>query len=302
METAHSIPDLSRKTGLISSLFRWPEREEDWQAYRLSEEQIGFYHEHGYLSGIKLLDHAQVEALRAELDELIRPGLAGKELFHEYHSNESSDPDAVLFHALGHWRITPGFHDVLWNPAFVMAASQLLGGSVRFWHDQLFYKPARHGGVVAWHQDYSYWTRTRPMEHLTCWTALDDTDEENGCLQYVPGSHRWNLLDMPELAGDMNGIFRFLDQRQAAEFKPLPVPLQKGYATFHHPLLVHGSYQNRSERPRRAFVINVFKDGVLSDTDEPLLNGVPPVPKGQKMEGQFFPLLSGNEDAAMQGK
>ena len=55
------------------------------------------------------------------------------------------------------------------------AASQLLGGAVRFWHDQLFCKPAKHGGVVAWHQDYSYWTRTKPMAHLTCWIGLDDS-------------------------------------------------------------------------------------------------------------------------------
>ena len=55
---------------------------------------------------------------------------------------QSPDPDKVLFHALGAWRIKPGFHDLIWNPAVTMAASQLLGGSVRFWHDQLFCKPA----------------------------------------------------------------------------------------------------------------------------------------------------------------
>ena len=54
--------------------------------------------------------------------------------------------------------------------------------------------------------------------------------------------------------------------------------------------MVHGSYQNRS-RPRRGLVINVFRDGVISDSDKPLLKGVPPVPKGEKMDGKFFPLL-----------
>jgi ectoine hydroxylase-related dioxygenase (phytanoyl-CoA dioxygenase family) len=172
-----------------------------------------------------------------------------------------------------------------------MAASQLLGGSVRFWHDQLFYKPAKHGGVVAWHQDYSYWTRTTPMAHLTCWTGLDDADTQNGCMYYIPGSHKWNLLDMPELAGDMNGIQRFLSAEQKAQFKPVPVEMKKGYGSFHHPLLVHGSYENKTDRPRRAFVINVFKDGVISNTNDVLLSGVPPVAKGSKMEGDFFPLL-----------
>jgi hypothetical protein len=65
------------------------------------------------------------------------------------------------------------------------------------------------------------------MEHLTCWVGLDDTDEENGCLHLVPGSHRWPLLHMPELGGDMNGIFRFLTPEQQEAFKPVPIRLPK---------------------------------------------------------------------------
>jgi hypothetical protein len=55
--------------------------------------------------------------------------------------------------------------------------------------------------------------------------------------------------------------------------------------------MVHGSFENRSERSRRGAVINVFRDGVKSASDEPLLEGVPPIPAGQKIDGQFFPLL-----------
>jgi ectoine hydroxylase-related dioxygenase (phytanoyl-CoA dioxygenase family) len=212
-------------------------------------------------------------------------------LFHEYHSNESKDPDAVLFHALGAWRTAPGFHDVLWSPGFLAPASQLLGGPVRFWHDQLFCKPAHHGGVVAWHQDYSYWTRTEPMSHLTCWIALDDSDRDNGCLYYIPGSHRWKLLPMTGLTGNMDEIMTVLSPEQQQAFQPVPIELKRGQCTFHHPLMVHGSYANRSERPRRATLINAFRDGVHSASDEELLAGVPPIPKGHKMEGQFFPLL-----------
>jgi ectoine hydroxylase-related dioxygenase (phytanoyl-CoA dioxygenase family) len=284
--------DLSKKHQLISSLFQWPADEEEWEQYKLSKQQLEQFEELGYLSGIKMLDEEQVEELNKELTEIADPKHPAHELFYEFHSNESSDPDAVLFHALGAWRIAPGFHDVIWNPAFVIAASQLLGNRpIRFWHDQLFCKPALHGGVVAWHQDYSYWTRTVPLQHLTCWVALDDATTENGCLYYIPKSHRWGLLQKPDLAGDMEGLMKFLDAGQKAEFRPIPIELKKGYATFHHPLMVHGSHANKSSRSRRAFVLNVFADGTLSNTDEVLLTGVPPVPKGKKMEGQFFPLI-----------
>jgi ectoine hydroxylase-related dioxygenase (phytanoyl-CoA dioxygenase family) len=285
--------DLSLYHQPLSETFSKPITSETWIKCKLSDEQIAFFIENGYLANVKLLDEAQVDQLREELDEIKDPTHPKHDLFYEFHSNESANPDAVLFHSLGHWRITPGFHDVLWNPAFVIAASQLLGNKpVRFWHDQLFWKPAKHGGVVAWHQDYSYWTRTKPMQHLTCWVALDDVSKENGCIYYIPKSHKWGLLDKPELAGDMEGINAFLTPQQKEEFKnKVPVEMKEGYATFHHPLTVHGSYENTSPRPRRAFVLNVFADETRSDTDGELLQGVPIINKGKKMEGQFFPLL-----------
>jgi len=165
--------DLSRYHRPISTLFNAAVTTEEWDRYRLTDDQINFFHTNGYLAGIRLLNDEQVEALRAELAELMDPKHPANDLFYEFHSNESTDPATALFHALGAWRIAPGFHDLLWNPAFLLPASQLLNGKVRFWHDQLFCKPAHQGGVVAWHQDYSYWTRTRPMAHLSCWIGLD---------------------------------------------------------------------------------------------------------------------------------
>lgn len=285
------VEDLSRYHHPIGNLFRLPGTREEWQQYRLSEEQIAFFHENGYLPGIRILTDEQVEQLRQELEGLMDPSHPGHHLFYEYHSNESKDPNTVLFHALGAWRIAPGFHDILWHPAFTVPASQLLGGAVRFWHDQLFCKPPKQGGVVAWHQDYSYWTRTQPEAHLTCWIGLDDATEENGALMYIPGSHRWNLLPITGLAGDMEAIMSVLTEEQKAQFKPVTVELKAGECSFHHSMVVHGSGVNRSERPRRATVINVFRDGVKSASNEPLLEGVPVIPAGEKMGGQFFPLL-----------
>ena len=295
-----AIKDLAEYHELVSDLFKQPKSREEWDQYRLTDEQVAHFHEFGYLAGIKLLEDDQIEVLRQQLTEVMDPRHPAHDLFYEFHSNESEDSDSVLFHSLGQWRIASGFHDILWNPAFVMAAHQLLENKpVRFWHDQLFYKPARHGGVVAWHQDYSYWTRTIAMQHLTCWTGLDDATIENGCLHYVPKSHKWGLLDAPSLAGDMNGLMKYLTEEQKKEFKPVAIEMKKGYGAFHHPLLVHGSYENKSERSRRAFVINVFADGTVSNTDDELLSGVPIIPKGHKMQGKFFPILYNPKESVL---
>src|ERR1041385_8363925 len=285
------IRDLSQAHQPLTNLFP-PISAPDIERYRLTKDQIDFFHNNGYLAGIRLLSDDQIALLREQLTQLVDPAHPLHDLFYEYHSNESSDPATTLFHALGAWRIAPAFHDLLWHPAFLIPASQLLGGAVRFWHDQLFCKPAHHGGVVAWHQDYSYWTRTQPLAHLTCWIGLDDSTRENGCLQYISGSHRWPDLPITGLAGDMNAIDAVLNEEQRREFQcPVAIELKKGEAAFHHPRLVHGSFANHSDHSRRATVINVMKDGVRSATNEPLLHGFPAIPSGEKVEGQFFPLL-----------
>ena len=287
--------DLTTQHTPITDLFTQPTSPEEWARFQLLEEQIRHFQEHGFVSGVRLLDGAQIDALRDELSEMVDPKHDGHELFYEYHSNESDNPDSILFHALGAWRVRKTFHDILWNPAFLMTAYQLLGKSFRLFHDQLFSKPAQHGGVVAWHQDFSYWTWTQPMAHLTCWIGLDDATEENGCLHYIPGSHRWGLLKKTGLAGDMASVRQVLSPQQIADFdRKCPVVLKKGEATFHHPLMMHGSYANRSNQQRRATVINVLADGVMSNfegEDSPGTTNFPMLPKGQKMKGDFYPVL-----------
>ena len=284
--------DLSQFHQPIGDLFVSSATAREREKWKLSEEQIAFFHEHGYVAGPKILTDQQLDQLRKELETLTEPGHPGSEFWYEYNSNESPDPSRILFHALGAWRVAPAFHDVLWNAAFTTSASQLLGGAVRFWHDQLFCKPAMHGGVVAWHQDYSYWTRTKPMAHLTCWIGLDDSTIDNGCVHYVPGSHRWDLLPITGLAGDMDAIQNVLNAEQWQQFnRHVPVELKAGECVFHHPLTIHGSFENRTPNPRRAVVINVVLDGVRSESNEALLAGIPVIPSGQPLGGQFFPML-----------
>src|SRR5438477_9915032 len=105
--------DLSSFHRPISDLFDAPRTPAGWKQYRLTDDQVQFFHANGYLAGIRVLNDVQVEALRAELTQLIDPNHPGHHLFYEFHSNESTDPSTILLHALGAWRISPGFHDLL---------------------------------------------------------------------------------------------------------------------------------------------------------------------------------------------
>lgn len=299
-----SDADLSRRHGMIGDLFPDPAAS---RGHELSPAQLRQFADQGFVTGVKVLDDRQVDALLAELQPWMQPDHPKRNLWYEYRANASVDPSRSMLHASGAWRLSPAFHDLLWHPAITVPARQLLGGGVRFMQDQLFCKPPSAGGVVAWHQDYSYWTFAQPMAHVTCWIALDDVSTENGCLCYVPGSHRWGLLPITGLTGEMKAIETVLSPEQAAAFNPVPVELKRGEASFHHPLLVHGSHDNTSPRPRRATVLNLMRDGTRAAADEPETDGLPsfmtrpteetvfyPVngrPEGRVLDGRFFPLL-----------
>ena len=79
--------------------------------------------------------------------------------------------------------------------------------------------------------------------------------------------------------------------------------MKAGYASFHHPVLMHGSFENRSLAQRRATVINVFGDGVVSNLDfvseiAPGTKNYPSIPVGHKMEGTYYPLLFNPEETS----
>lgn len=321
------VPDLSMISKPIESLFgSLPTDADSYMCHRLTDEQIEFYKKNGYLTQVRVLTDEQCDRLLEEykrfllwndtdisegngLNDAHRLDLPGRHLLHEYHSNQTKDPENVLTHMLGHWRVTPLFHDLIFLPNVTVPTSQLLAAfhssekpliPVQFWHDQLFAKPPFHGGPVAWHQDYSYWTRTEPMQHLTVHIALDDQTEENGTIQFIPGSHRWHRerdgkqVPLPVTDfdfKDMDSIKTILTEEEKQQFKPVPGLMKKGYASFHHPLMVHGSYGNRTAKARRSAVLNYFAEGTRSNTDEALLLGVPVVPRGQLVQGQFFPVV-----------
>lgn len=295
-----------------------PCQSSDLLQYSLSSEQQQKYLRDGYIADVPVLSTDQCDLLLRDYEIFMRYPKEvhpGHGYFHEFHHNQSGDSNNVLLHALGHWRITPHFHDLIYTPAITIPAAQLIRGDspiskderayehdgntysgVRFWHDQLFAKPALVGGNVAWHQDYSYWIRTTPMQHLTVHIALDDQTVENGAIAYIPCSHRWHRNGMPlpitdQNFGCMDSIKQILTPEEIAEFKPKVVTLKKGHAAIHHPFSVHGSYANRSPLPRRACVLNYFANGTRSNTTEPLLHGLPVFSPGSQLVGRFFPLV-----------
>ena len=112
-------------------------------------------------------------------------------------------------------------------------------------------KPPRRGHETPWHQDESYWEPDLSYTAVGAWMPLEGATVESGCLHFVPGSHRGDLLPHRHINDDPSVHGLFTDQADTST--AVPVPLAPGGATFHHPRTLHYAGPNTTDRPRRAY-------------------------------------------------
>jgi ectoine hydroxylase-related dioxygenase (phytanoyl-CoA dioxygenase family) len=147
----------------------------------------------------------------------------------------------------------PFFRSVAASPHILDMAAQLIGNPrhIMLYSDQVFLKPAVCGSAKPLHQDNSYFRVTPHDFGVTCWIAVDDATIENGCLRYIPASHKLGLLrhkslDDTHLTPEADNIG-----------EEIPVPIPAGSAIFHHLLALHSSAPNTSAKSRRAWALHL---------------------------------------------
>jgi hypothetical protein len=132
-------------------------------------------------------------------------------------------------------------------------AKSLLPGAELVWEFAIM-KPPRSGAATPWHQDEASFTVGTPYRTaVSCWIALQDVGEAQGCMMYVPGSHRGPLLDHASFGGDKRA-------HALAAVAPdisgaVAVPLSAGDAVLHHSRTLHGAGPNTAMVPRRALTL-----------------------------------------------
>ena len=114
-------------------------------------------------------------------------------------------------------------------------------------------KPALVGEALPWHQDEAYWDPAMIYRALGCWLPLDDATIENGCMSYIPGSHRSEVLPHRHVGDDPRVHALFTSPASADIERAVPVPVPAGGAVFHHSRTLHASGPNRTDKARRAY-------------------------------------------------
>lgn len=166
--------------------------------------------------------------------------------------------DRVFTQRVNLWQTHPEVRALVHDPRLGKLASELADApAVRFWADQALVKePYAH--PTAFHLDLPYWPFTVPNA-LSIWIALDDATLTNGCLYYVPGSHRPGRTESVMIGPHIGALFDVYPEW--ADRRPVPVPIPAGSAVCHNALTAHGAGANMTPDVRRAMVCIYMPDG-----------------------------------------
>jgi phytanoyl-CoA hydroxylase len=227
----------------------------------LSQKQLDSYRENGFIVIDNFFDANELEKWRTVTQTAVNERLAGTRGWSALNNQEKADDfyANVFIQCVRLADSSEPMRDLIYDPRIGKLACELEGiDGVRVWHDQALFKPA-FGNPTGYHLDNPYWSFS--SHHATSiWLALDDATLENGCMWYLPGTHK--LADPTKNSGigvNLGDLFKFYpDWKKIA---PMPAPAKAGSAVFHNGLVAHGAGANMTNRPRRAMTCGFMPDG-----------------------------------------
>jgi non-haem Fe2+, alpha-ketoglutarate-dependent halogenase len=234
----------------------------------LSPAQVESYARDGFLSPVAALTREQAAQYRQKLEgfeETVGGPLTSDATDARYRSRT---------HILLAW-----VHTLTRHPAILDAVEALIGPNILVYTSTWFIKEPESPAIAAWHQDATYFG-LRPYEHVTAWLALTDATAENGCMEFLPGSHRKGQL--PHRAGVVAASVNRAGQAVVGAIDDAPAvhaPLRAGEFSLHHTLCLHRSQPNRSGERRIGLAISYVPThvqhlGVKHKTPALLVRGV----------------------------
>jgi len=196
----------------------------------LTPSQVDFYNREGYLFPLNLFSPREAEQNRAYFNGL----LAQSEGRNAYALNCYQTRCA-------------GIYDLCMAERILDVVEDIVGPNIICWATHYFCKMPHDEKRVPWHQDASYW-KLSPARTVTVWLAIDDADEENAAMRFIPRTHdmgplRWRAAEGPAV----------LDQEivdVASLGEPVSDILKAGQISLHADMLAHGSEPNASDRRR----------------------------------------------------
>jgi len=209
----------------------------------LTASQIEHFNRHGFIAPLDVFDAGRAQANAGYFDSLLR-----------------QIPDAGGYSINCYQARCKGIWDLCTEPRILDCVQDLIGPDIVCWASHFFCKLPGDTRRVPWHQDASYWKLT-PARTVTAWLAIDDADEENAAMRFIPGSHDKGHLRFRRSAPD--SVLAIETVGAEALGQPVSDRLKAGQMSLHADMLVHGSEPNLSARRRCGLTIRYCPPQVL---------------------------------------
>ena len=226
----------------------------------ITPDQIKKYQDDGFLYYPGLLSPAEVAELKSAVLDAAKS--MGKKKVAGDSENEFQDGEdyytKVFTQRLNLWKISDKVKSFMLNPELGKLMCQLEGvEGYRVWHDQALIKEP-FGNPTAWHLDNPYWS-FHSRQALSVWIALEDATPYNGCMYFIPGSHKLATFDNSGIGPELGALFKVYPKM--GEIDPVPVPMKAGDCSFHNGIAAHGAGANMTRGRRIAMTCAYMPEG-----------------------------------------
>ena len=189
--------------------------------------------------------------------------------------------------------------DLARTPAILDCVERILGPNLLLWGSSCFVKAPRSTSYVSWHQDLNYWGLDG-TEEVSVWLAFSVSDETNGCMRFVPGSHRRGPLAHRDSFACDNLLSRGQELAlTVGEEEVVPVCLAPGEISLHHGRMFHASGPNTSDGWRAGLSLRYITPATRQVVGE---RDFAQLVRGEDRFGHFeaLPRPADDDDAAAQ--
>ena len=220
-------------------------------------DQIDHYNEQGFVVIDDFLDADELSLWRRDVDDAVTARQDRKLANSDTRSGDSYY-DKVFTQRLNLWMDHDGMRQLMVDSRLGKMATELAGvDGIRIWHDQALIKEP-WANPTGWHIDNPYWSFTS-RNAISIWVALDDVTRDNGCLYFLPGTHKTATWDNAPISQDMGALFQ--QYPTWASQTAIAGPMKAGSCSFHNGLLAHGAGANMTPGRRRAMTCAYMPDG-----------------------------------------
>ena len=227
----------------------------------LTQEQVDFYHTNGYIVVENVISTEDIADLRRITDEFVDKSRDVTEHSNVFDLEPGHTPEAPQLRRLKNpVALHPIYDRMLRHNHILDSVAQLIGPNIRYDTSKLNMKSAGFGSPVEWHQDFAFASAVTNDDMLSVGLALDDMTQENGCLLFIPGSHKGPIYDHYQNDVFVGGI-------TDPDFRPdnaVPIEVKAGGITIHHTCTLHASAPNLSGKSRRLLLLQYSAADTLS--------------------------------------